>query len=95
MCVGVGGRRIGDGSIKGSNPTTTLPSTPPRVPVFGLTSESYQPPWVVGGLGREEDAGIVGGVPDARWKAEEKVLAYKLCPGLDRPLPHMGMLHWL
>lgn len=70
--MGVGGRRIGDWSIKGSNPTTTLPSPPPRVSVFGLTSESYQPPWVVGDLGREEDAGIV---PDARWKAGEKVLA--------------------
>lgn len=66
---------MGDWRIKGPNPTPTLPSPPPRVCVFGLTSESYQPPWVVGDLGREEDAGIVGGVPDARWKAEEKVLA--------------------
>lgn len=54
---------------------TPLPYSHPRASVFSLTNESYQPPWVVCGSGREKDMSVIGGVPNVRGKAEEKVLA--------------------
>lgn len=48
-----------------------LPHTHPRAPVFGLTSESYQPPWVVCGSDREKGTSVVGGDPNARCKTGE------------------------
>lgn len=54
------------------------PHRHPRASAFGLTSESYQPPWVVCSFGREKGTEIVGGVPNAKGKVEEKVLASRL-----------------
>lgn len=60
--------RVGtDGLVMGTGVPIILsrppPSPPPslRVSVFGLTNASYQSPWTVCSLGREEDARVVGG----------------------------------
>ena len=63
--------RVGtDGLVMGTEGVPIILSRPPpspspppslRASVFGLTNASYQSPWTVCGLGREEDARVVGG----------------------------------
>lgn len=48
---------VGDGGQESSHLSlrTPSPSPPqPRASIFGLANESYQPPWVVCGPGKEE-----------------------------------------
>lgn len=62
----------GVGRWKGGNKESSnhsldpLSSSHPRAFVFSLTNESYQPPWVVCGSGREKDTRVIGGVPNTR-----------------------------